>query len=301
MQFEDARASRASRGSNPLICPVRRCGCTLAIDGSVMSCKNGHGFDRSRKGYWNLTQPQDKKSSTPGDSADAVEARHRWIASGTMSHLVDALASRVPNASPTSKATDNHRDSAITDAVATVIDIGCGEGSFGRLLHGETEDQFIGIDLSRAALGRASRAWPDATWILANADRGLPIRDDSVDIVYSMFGRRPIGEIVRVLRTGGIAAICVPAPDDLIELRRDVQSEGHLRDRGSAIVATFVDAGMSLQSRTTCGRAVELDAEQVRDAMAMTYRAGKRSRDAAIDSVDAMTVTVSADVMLFRL
>jgi len=46
---------------------------------SGLRCEAGHHFDQAKESYWNLTQPQDKKSSNPGGNRDAVLARHRWL------------------------------------------------------------------------------------------------------------------------------------------------------------------------------------------------------------------------------
>ena len=60
-----------------LRCTVRNCKHTLVLSDNGLSCAAGHHFDQAKEGYWNLTQPQDKKSSNPGDTRDAVLARHR--------------------------------------------------------------------------------------------------------------------------------------------------------------------------------------------------------------------------------
>ena len=70
-----------------LRCTVRNCGRPLESKSTAggrrgLGCDGGHRFDQAKEGYWNLTQPQDKKSLNPGDNRDAVLARHRWLQRG---------------------------------------------------------------------------------------------------------------------------------------------------------------------------------------------------------------------------
>ncbi len=109
-----------------------------------------------------------------------------------------------------------------------------------------------GIDLSVAAIRLAAKSFPWATWIVANADRGIPLADRSCDLVLSLFGRRNPTEFRRVLRPGGHALVAVPGEDDLQELRAAILREGAARERAEAVVAEF--GGRPGRTRT-CPRA----------------------------------------------
>ena len=71
-----------------LRCTVRGCTGALVWDETQLRCPLGHAFDRGREGYWNLLQPQDRRSLKSGDSDYAVLARRRWLARG----FADGLA-----------------------------------------------------------------------------------------------------------------------------------------------------------------------------------------------------------------
>ena len=79
----------------PLACTVRECGLLLERRGRTWQCARRHSYDVARSGYVNLLQPQDRKSLNAGDTAGAVEARARLIASGIvrsiLSGVVDSL------------------------------------------------------------------------------------------------------------------------------------------------------------------------------------------------------------------
>ena len=261
-----------------LRCTVRNCGQSLVLSEAGLGCRAGHHFDRAKEGYWNLTQPQDKKSTNPGDNRDAVMARHRWLRRGHTAGLVTELKEWVASCSSESSPT------------MRVLDLGCGDGSFGPLMFPSHATGFCGIDLSRSAIKLAAKHWPEATWVLANADRGLPVMDASVDCVVSLFGRRPVTEIHRVLTQAGVCMVAVPAEDDLIELREAVQKRGVRRSRTDAIVEEMHDHGLSCVDQKQWKTEVEIGTEEIEEALAMTYR---------ISSLETTKVTLAADLMRF--
>lgn len=266
-----------------LRCTVRKCGQTLVQSESGLRCEAGHHFDQAKEGYWNLTQPQDKKSSNPGDNRDAVLARHRWLQRGHAQGLASALRDWV----------------SLGKQPSTVVDLGCGDGTFGPLVFPDCVDGFCGIDLARPAIKLACKCWPQATWVLANADRGLPLVDASVDHVMSLFGRRPIQEIKRVLKPDGSCMVAVPAEDDLLELRTAVQKRGDRRGRVEAIVDEMGEQGLSCLRRKQWRTQVDLGADEIEDALAMTYRARRWSESKKIASIETASVTLSADLLWF--
>ena len=140
-----------------LRCTVRDCQQLLEQRERELVCHAGHCFDQAKQGYWNLLQPQDKKSKNPGDSEDAVLARHRWLQHGHAISLIETLRPWFAANGP--------------EANQRTLDLGCGEGSFGPALFPNEADSYCGIDLSKRAIKLATRGWPEATWVLANADR----------------------------------------------------------------------------------------------------------------------------------
>src|SRR6056297_2895831 len=105
-----------------LLCTVRNCGQLLQLREDGLFCAAGHHFDRSKQGYWNLLQPQDRRSRNPGDADAAVVARHRWLSRGYADSLIDSLREWV---GPQSQEQPGQR---------RILDLGCGEGSFGPAL-----------------------------------------------------------------------------------------------------------------------------------------------------------------------
>lgn len=272
-----------------LRCTVRECPELLQRRESGLFCAAGHHFDGAKQGYWNLLQPQDRKSRNPGDADASVLARHRWLARGHATGLIEALRPwiDVPLASEPNRP-------------RRTLDLGCGEGSFGPALFSDDADGYCGIDLSKRAIKLAARGWPEATWVLANADRILPAADESVQRVVSLFGRRPVTEIRRVLDLAGICIVAVPAEDDLIELREQVQQAGHRRSRWEMVAEEMSNVGLDCIEQKHWRQTVALEPDAIADALAMTYRAGRHSEQNRLESLAAMEVTLAADLLLLR-
>ncbi|MGB1926229.1 MAG: methyltransferase domain-containing protein [Rubripirellula sp.] len=266
-----------------LQCTVRKCCNPLLRLENGLGCAAGHHFDQAKEGYWNLTQPQDKKSLNPGDNKDAVHARHRWLQRGHGNGLVGSLQDWIGD----------------QFSSARILDLGCGDGSFAPLLFPDDADGFCGIDLSKPAIKLAARGWPQATWVLANADRGLPVMNATVDLVISLFGRRPVAEIKRVLKRSGVCMVAVPAEDDLLELREVVQKRGERRSRVEAIIQEMEDHGLKCLRQKQWRSKVEIGSDEIEDALAMTYRARRWSEKKLISSMDRKQVTLAADLMMF--
>lgn len=271
-----------------LRCTVRNCCQLLRLDRDGLVCGAGHRFDRAKQGYWPLVQPQDRKSLKAGDTDEAVLARQRWLGRGYATGLLKTLRPMVEL---------DLRNSA--EAPRT-LDLGCGEGTFGPALFKNEAEGYCGVDLSKRAIRLASRSWPDATWVLANADRELPAADATVDRVVSWFGRRPVREIARVLLPQGTCVIAVPHPDDLMELREQAQQQAVRRDRAEMIIEEMEASGMRLSKQVVWTERHQLDASAIRDAMSMTYRAVRHSQQARLQEVETMEVTLAAQLLRFQ-
>jgi len=272
-----------------LICTVRDCARPLSRDGEALRCDRGHSFDRARSGYWNLLQPQDRKSRAAGDRAEAVDARGRWLEHGHVASLAQLIgrAGRV----------DTLADGA------TVLDVGCGNGWFAAQLAAGRRWDVCGIDLSTRAVRNAARQLPGAEWIVANADRGLPLADCSVDLALSIFGRRPAAELTRVLRPGGRLVVVVPAEDDLAELREAALGRAVPTDRTPRIVEEFASTPLRLKLKETWRRRAAHDRSGIDDLLAMTYRAVRHSQRERLlrqlDDSPTVAVTLAAHVLCF--
>lgn len=271
----------------PLRCSVRRCEHLLERDGPNLRCPAGHHFDQAKQGYWPLLQPQDRKSLRCGDSDESVDARQRWVRRGFMDGMLELLRAWCQRVNE-------------SDSVPYTLDLGCGEGTFGKHLLSNEATGYCGIDLSKRALKFAAREWASTTWVWANADRTLPAADQSVDRVISLFGRRPVNEIVRVLKPQGLLIVAVPGQDDLKELREVAQQTAVARDRATAIAESFQEQKLRCVARETWQTSVTLDSDAIADAMAMSYRAFRHSQRQRMEELTSIETTLAAELLLFQ-
>jgi 23S rRNA (guanine745-N1)-methyltransferase len=268
-----------------LLCPVRGCGLPLDRKGPSVECAKRHSFDVARSGYVNLLQAHDKRSSRPGDSPRTIAARRRFLERGFENHVAEALVAEL--------------DLLDLEAHASLLDAGCGTGYYVGKLASTRDVECHGLDISAPAIDLAARTYPNCTWVVANADRFIPFREDAFDVVLSITARRNQAEFRRVLRPNGFVLVVVPAGDDLVELREIVLGRGLVESRVDR-VAHELREGFTLVRRSDARRRVFLDAESAKDALAATYRGSRDSQGERVASLEGLFVTLSRDLLVFR-
>jgi 23S rRNA (guanine745-N1)-methyltransferase len=267
----------------PLACSVRGCTLPLTRHDNTFVCGTGHSYDVARSGYVNLLQPQDRRSRAAGDSSAAIDARASLLAAGVGRTLIAAITNQV-------SALELGRD-------PVVVDMGCGPGdALAALIETRTG---IGIDLSTAAIDRAARRFPAGTWVVANADRRLPLRDHRVDLVMSINSRRNSTEVARVLASGRFHLVAVPAADDLIELREFIQGARFERDRAESVLAAH-EGLFQLVERSVVRERLELDRAALLHLLQGTYRGVRRGVADRVATLGRMLVTLASDLVLLR-
>ena len=258
-----------------------------AIDDRVFGCPNGHRFDRARQGYLTLLPPRAPR--TIGDDREMLAARAALLDHGAYSPIAEAVAAAAPRSrrwrpvrrrgSPTwgaEPATTRQRS----------------------LAHSPTAT-FLLADRSPDAVRISLRALPDATGVVLDLWRPLPIRDDTVDVALNVFAPRNGGEFARVLRPDGRLVVVVPAEAHLQELRRT----GALLDipagKADRVAEQLAESGFHAETTTTIEYSLETDAA-TRGLLAgmgpSAHHAGSLSSEAGDAPVD---VTIAVDVLVF--
>lgn len=248
-------------------------------------CAHGHAFDLAHSGYWNALQPQDRRSLEAGDSLEVVAARQRLFACGVGGALASELARIV-----------GELECAQEPAV---LDVGCGPGLFLRSLFERRTVMAYGLDLSRHAVEAATKVLPQATWIVANADRRLPCASGAFDLVLSLAGPKNASEFARVLAPHGHVVLVVPAADDLIELRGAVLGQGRSIERAAKALALFAPL-FSLTERREIREQHEHDAKGLHDLLCVSYRGARRQEAARAATLERLEVTSSAEILVLK-
>jgi 23S rRNA (guanine745-N1)-methyltransferase len=265
-----------------LLCPVRDCAAPLVREDGRLRCPRQHTFDVARSGYVNLLQPQDRRSTRPGDSAATLEARRRVLARGLEAPFIAAMLEML----------------ALGPADA-VLEVGCGEGDHLAAIAERFGCEGHGVDISVTAIERAARRHPRLHWVVANADRRLPYATASFRLVASITARRNAAEFRRVVRDDGAVLVVLPAPDDLLELREAILGEGRARDRVPGVVDALAPLFV-LERHERIRHVARLDRATIADEMTASYRALRRSQSARRQDFDGVDVTFSRDLLLFR-
>ncbi len=144
----------------------------------------------------------------------------------------------------------------------------------------------------------AAKASPEVLFVVANADRFLPYADQAFDFVTSIDSRVNASEFERVLKKGGLILVAVPGPDDVIELRERVQG-GHVEKSRAARIEEELGKSLRPLERTTVRDSRTFEPSVLRDLLTVTYRGFRQSERAAVESLGAMTVTLSHEVLAF--
>jgi 23S rRNA (guanine745-N1)-methyltransferase len=101
--------------------------------------------------------------------------------------------------------------------VSTVLDAGCGEGTYLARACADGASGW-GIDISKVAVRLAARRHLSCSFAVASSYR-LPFEDDTFDAVIDVFSPRPFPELLRVVRPDGVVVVVTPGPDHLAQLK----------------------------------------------------------------------------------
>lgn len=191
-----------------LICPL--CALPLVENPQGLACFNRHQFDRAKEGYFNLLPVHHKNSREPGDAKQQLIARRAFLTAGYFLPLVDALKKM------------------INPDVDSLLDIGCGEGYFTRLLqeHCGGADVY-GLDISKSGVRLAAKSnlqnltWQNLNYTVASS-HSLPFEDASMDIITRIYAPSKDEELFRVLKPTGKLIIVTPGEQHLLGLRQKI-------------------------------------------------------------------------------
>lgn len=186
----------------PLLC-CPRCHLPFSLTESSLVCQSGHCYDLSRKGYVNLAPSHDQ--SAEKYDAELFESRRAVFENGFYAPVAKAIASLLP-----------------VDAPFGLLDVGCGEGYYTRLLSALfPQASFLGLDLSRDAITAAARIPGRANWLVADL-KHLPVRDHVADVLLDVLTPADYETFRRVLKPDGMLIKVIPGADYLREVRSAV-------------------------------------------------------------------------------
>lgn len=190
-----------------LKCPV--CSHPLQLSDRGAACSSNHSFDRARQGYLNLLPSHKMRSKSPGDDKQMVQARNRFLDSGHYKPVVSALV-------------DAAKSSLNASESPVILDAGCGEGYYTEKLQEAFPSASIcGFDISKPAVQACCRRSKAIQWLVASVG-DIPMADNQVDMIISIFSRCDWKEFGRVLKPGGKVLVLAPGEQHLYALRQAI-------------------------------------------------------------------------------
>ncbi|MFI6366403.1 putative RNA methyltransferase [Nocardia sp. NPDC050630] len=184
-----------------LACPD--CGSEMESQDRVLRCGRGHSFDIAKQGYVSLLTGASTKMT--GDTSAMLDARAAFQVGGHFAPIAHAVAMAVA------------ADDPVLDGAA-VLEVGAGTGYYLAAVLDAVPAVGIALDVAKPAARRCARAHPRAASVLADAWRGLPVRDGALHRVVSVFAPRNPSEVARVLTSDGRFVVATPTPRHLAEL-----------------------------------------------------------------------------------
>lgn len=218
------------------VCPV--CGGGLFELSGGLRCFAGHSFDRARQGYVNLLL-KNASGKRHGDDRCMVAARRRFLEKGYYAPLQKAVSRMLG-----------------TDQI--VLDAGCGEGYYTACF--AEQNQVYGIDISKDAVQAAAGRYKTAAFAVASLAH-IPLADQSVDAVVSIFAPEVPVEFARVLRSGGRWITVLPMERHLWELKAAVYNKPYCNPPVKPVRSGFVlTRGEELQYRIALDNTADIAA-----------------------------------------
>jgi len=187
-------------------CPLCLQPLLLTDTQTQLVCDNNHQFDRAKQGYFNLLPVQHKKSKIPGDSKEMIIARESFLAGDYYLPLAEKLAGIITHL----------LSSTVQQPV--ILDIGCGEGYYSRVIGQNNSYTQYGFDISKPAVQKAAKKHKAGCYSVASSEH-IPLQNASIDLAFKVYAPVSDNELHRVVKDNGYMINVTPAPRHLWQLR----------------------------------------------------------------------------------
>lgn len=259
-----------------LICPI--CKNELKDTGGSLVCTSpkAHCFDKAKSGYVNLSPIK----SGSGDDRDMVKARSEFLDRGYYLPLAETVAN-------------------LTEGYDTVADCGCGDGYYSVNIARKCR-MLYGFDLSKFACDKAAKRAKEKgvnSFFGVGSIFSLPLADNSVDLIVSIFAPIAEDEFVRVLKDNGKLVIVGAGKRHLYELKQAIYREAYENEGRRDLPSGFEKSEYRNLSYT-----FNCEGAYLRSLFMMTPYAFKTSREdaAKIDLIPSLEISADFDIFVYE-
>lgn len=252
MEGKRARAVRLlEKYDHLLLCPT--CGKSLAAcSGFSFACPNGHCLDMSKKGVLNLST----RSNDRVYDRELFLNRRAVIKNGSYKPLTDAIKGIIQTLS--------------SNGQPSILDAGCGEGSFLDELS-DNDGLNVGIDLSSEGINLATDNDTDIIWLIDDLAR-MHISDASFDVIMNILSPANHHEFQRLLNSNGIVIKVIPGANYLCEIRdilsSDASDSDSVYDNSKTMEHTY--KGLNVIDRKNVNYMLRLSEREFENFIGMT-------------------------------
>jgi 23S rRNA (guanine745-N1)-methyltransferase len=271
--------------SHLLTCPI--CYLPLAQSNNTLICSNAHTFDIAREGYVNLL-----RKPLPGDTKEMLTARRSFLDRGFYEPLSDRINQMASQYLATSA------------SPITILDAGCGEGYYlGRLQQflADHSLQCVGLDISKEAIRLAARRYKQACFVVANLKERLVLADSALHLILNIFAPRNPAEFARVLVSGSLLLVVIPASEHLLQLRSSLHLLNIEEHKQEKIREQFA-ADFDFVTSSDLNYVLHLKHDEIMQVVMMTpnYWHLSAEQRAAIENTESVETEVAFTSLLFR-
>lgn len=264
-----------------LMCPV--CRQALLKQDKTWRCQHNHSYDEAKQGYVNLHVVQHKHSKSPGDTAESVAARRRFLSAGFYQALQQKIVEVVS-----------------TLQVKRAMDIGCGEGYYTQAM-AQSIPELIAVDIAKSAVQIAAKQDVDRkiTWVVGTG-AVLPALDNSLELCTSFFSPLPKEEMLRTLSVSGYLLMATPAPNHLYTMREQLFDQVNPHEPEKFIAQ--LQPEFELLEQFYVADDLKFNQQQLADLIAMTpyaYKA-KAAKRAELEALEQFNVQAQFCLYLFK-
>jgi 23S rRNA (guanine745-N1)-methyltransferase len=278
-----------------LQCPV--CREILLRSAGGYQCSNKHNFDRARQGYINLLLAHQKHSKEPGDSAEMIRSRRRFLDLGFYDRVSDGINETVAA----------HLPGPGQGRAFSILDAGCGEGFYLKRLKtylatrpgGSVAFDYYGVDISKFAVRQAAQRDKSVSWIVASIV-DLPFAPSSLDMILNVFSPIDFAEFSRIRAKTGSLVIVGPGPRHLNGLREIIYPIA--REHAPSAMIEQARGLFSLFTETRINYQIDLkNAGEIMDLLAMTpyFWNIDLSTKARVEKFAQLTLDVDVEIRVF--